>query len=165
MAGRCVFSDRLSGGGYWHQEWHSKYGGLTVRGLLSALGIDSDAVAIDRARDYPVVNGFTAELELQACRIDELATQSFEIIVANIDRNTILEILPEFSRFRSSATQLFLSGLLVEDGSDIVERFTFSGWTQQAMREREGWIALHFYVSSSARSFSGSDSRNVMRAR
>jgi len=119
-------------------------------GALSALGIDCDAVAIDCAKDYAAVNGFTKELDLRPCRTDELADQSFEIIVANIDRKTILEISPEFSRFRSSATQLFLSGLLEEDASDIVEQFTSQGWTQEAIREREGWIALQFRVSSSA---------------
>jgi ribosomal protein L11 methyltransferase len=119
-------------------------------GVLSALGIDNDAVAIDCAKDYAVVNGFTKELDLRLCRTSELADQSFEIIVANIDRKTILEISPEFSRFRSSATQLFLSGLLEEDASDIVEQFTSLGWTQEAIREREGWIALQFSVLSSA---------------
>jgi len=118
-------------------------------GALSALGIDLDAVAIDCAKDYAVVNGFAKELELRACRIDELADQSFEMIVANIDRKSLLEIAPEFSRLRSSATQLFLSGLLEEDESEIVEQFTSHGWTQQGLRKREGWIALQFGVLSS----------------
>jgi ribosomal protein L11 methyltransferase len=95
------------------------------------------------------VNGFAKELDLRPCRTDELADQSFEIIVANIDRKTILEISPEFSRFRHSSTELFLSGLLEEDAPDIVEQFTSWGWTQKAIREREGWIALQFRVSSS----------------
>ncbi len=119
-------------------------------GASFALGIDCDPVAIDCAKDYAVVNGFMNELDLRSCRTDELADQSFEIILANIDRKTILEILPEFSRFRSSATQLFLSGLLEEDASEIVKQFTSQGWTQEAIREREGWIALQFRVSSSA---------------
>ena len=118
-------------------------------GALSVLGIDNDVVAIDCAKDYAVVNGFAKELDLRPCRTDELADQSFEIIVANIDRKTILEISPEFSRFRHSSTQLFLSGLLEEDAPDIVEQFTSRGWTQKAIREREGWIALQFRVSSS----------------
>ena len=118
-------------------------------GALSALGIDSDAVAIDCAKDYAMANGFTEDLDLRACRIDELANQSFEVIVANIDRNTILEILPGFSRLRSSGTQLFLSGLLEEDGFDVAEQLTSHGWAQQAIRAREGWIALQFGVVSS----------------
>ena len=119
-------------------------------GALSALGIDCDAVAIDCAKDYAVGNGFGKELDLRPCRTDELADQSFEIIVANIDRKTILEISPEFSRFRSVATQLFLSGFLEEDASAIVEQFMSQGWTQRAIREREGWVAIQFRVSSSA---------------
>jgi ribosomal protein L11 methyltransferase len=117
-------------------------------GALSALGIDNDAVAIDCARDYAEGNGFGNELALRCCRLDELADQTFEIIVANIDRKTILEISPEFLRLRSSATQLLLSGLLEDDAADIVEQFTNQGWTQEALREREGWIALQFRVSS-----------------
>ena len=119
-------------------------------GALSALGIDHDVVAIDCAKEYAEVNGFTKELELRSCRINELADQTFEVIVANIDRKTIVEISPEFSRFRSSATQLFLSGLLKEDEADIVKQCTNQGWTQETIREREGWIALQFCVSSSA---------------
>jgi ribosomal protein L11 methyltransferase len=119
-------------------------------GALYALGIDNDDVAIDCAKDYAVVNGFTKELDLLSCRMNELREQSFEIIVANIDRKTILEISPEFSRFRSSATQLFLSGLLKDDATEVVEHMTRHGWTQQAIREREGWIALEFHMSASA---------------
>ncbi|MDH5564715.1 MAG: 50S ribosomal protein L11 methyltransferase [Nitrospirota bacterium] len=117
-------------------------------GALSAVGIDLDAVAIDCAKGYAVVNGFANELILRTCRIDELADESFEIIVANIDRKSLLAIASEFSRMRSSATQLFLSGLLEDDESEIVDRFTSQGWTPQAIRKREGWIALQFGVSS-----------------
>ena len=119
-------------------------------GALSALGIDTDAVAIDCAKEYAEVNGFTESLDLRACRTEDIADQPFDIIVANIDRNTILAISPEFSRFRSSATQLFLSGLLEEDECDVVKQLSGHGWIHQAMRECEGWIALQFCVASSA---------------
>ncbi len=115
-------------------------------GALSALGIDNDPVAIDCAKDYAVANGFTNELDLRACLTSELVDESFDIIVANIDRKTILDITPEFSRFRSSTTQLFLSGLLEDDTTDIVAAFKSHGWVHQALREREGWIALQFRV-------------------
>ena len=133
-------------------------------GALSALGIDHDPVAIDCAKEYGLTNRFTNELDLRCCRIEELAGQTFEMIVANIDRKTILDITPEFSRLRSSRTQLLLSGLLDEDEGDIVEQLKRYGWVQQAIRAREGWIALQFVVASLGSSSSGSDSRNVMSA-
>jgi ribosomal protein L11 methyltransferase len=119
-------------------------------GALSALGIDLDPVAVDCAKEYAAMNGFTDELALRCCQIDDLAPQTFDIIVANIDRRTILEISQGFSRLRFSATRLFVSGLLKEDEFEVVEQLTNQGWTQEAIREREGWIALQFGVMSSA---------------
>jgi ribosomal protein L11 methyltransferase len=119
-------------------------------GAMSALGIDLDPVAVDCAKEYAVINGFTDKLDLQCCRMEDLPPQAFEIIVANIDRRTILEISPGFSRLRSSTTQLFLSGLLQEDEFEVVEELTNQGWDQKAIRERDGWIALQFGVASSA---------------
>jgi len=118
-------------------------------GARSALGIDCDPVAVDCAKDYALMNGFGEELELRCCEIGDLAAQAFAIILANIDRKTILEISSKFSRFRSFSTQLFLSGLLKEDESEIAEHLRKEGWIQKAIREREGWIALHFGVMSS----------------
>ncbi|MEX0830232.1 MAG: 50S ribosomal protein L11 methyltransferase [Nitrospirales bacterium] len=119
-------------------------------GARSALGIDVDPVAVDCAKDYAAINGFRDELVLRCCQIDEVAPQTFDIIVANIDRRTILAISQGFSRLRLSATQVLLSGLLKEDEFEIVEHMTNQGWTQKATREREGWIALQFGVMSSA---------------
>jgi len=119
-------------------------------GALVALGIDNDPIAIDCAKDYAVINGFSEELDLRGCRIEELVSHPYEFILANIDRKTILEISSGLSRLRSSETQLFLSGLLEEDESDVVERLTRHGWAQRAIRAREGWIALQFGVASSS---------------
>ena len=116
-------------------------------GAISALGIDVDPVAINCARDYAQVNGFEDDLVLRSCQLDELEDQYFDIILANIDRKTILEISPEFLRFRAFGTQLLLSGLLEDDRSEIVDHFVSQGWNHYAVREREGWIALQFGMS------------------
>ena len=118
-------------------------------GALSALAIDNDPVAIDCAKNYAAINGFENELELRCCQIEELIIQSYNIIMANIDRKTLLGLLPELSRFRSAGTQLFLSGLLEEDAAEVVEQLMHHGWTQYAIRTREGWAALQCCGGSS----------------
>ncbi len=118
-------------------------------GAVSALAIDCDPVAIDCAKEYALINGFADELDIRCCRIDDLTPQAFEVIVANIDRKTILSISPNLRRFRASSTQLFLSGLLQEDEAEITDRMTTEGWRQKAIRERDGWIALQFGVRPS----------------
>lgn len=113
-------------------------------GAFSALGIDLDPIAIECAKDYAVMNGFSEELDLRCCQMGDLVSQPFDIIVANIDRKTLLEISSDFLRLRSIDSKLLLSGLLEEDECDVVEEFTGHGWVRQAIRVREGWIALQF---------------------
>ena len=118
-------------------------------GAVSALGIDCDPVAIDCAKDYGVNNGFSNVLELRCCRLEDVPNQTFAVILANIDRKTILSLVRGLSRFQGPATQLLLSGLLEEDEVEVVERVQELGWVLRAVRTREGWLALHFGVGSS----------------
>jgi ribosomal protein L11 methyltransferase len=111
-------------------------------GATSALGIDVDSTALDCAREYAEVNRFKKELELRCCRIDTLPTQSFDIILANLDRNTLHHIHEEFVRMRGPQTQLVVSGLLEEDELEMVLRLEAQGWVRQKVRRRDGWIAI-----------------------
>ncbi len=118
-------------------------------GAVSALGIDCDPVAIDCANDYGVINGFSDLLELRCCCLEDVPNQPFAVILANIDRKTILSLLGELSRFQGPGTQLLLSGLLEEDEKEVVDRVQELDWGLRAVRKREGWLALHFDVRSS----------------
>ena len=144
----------------WLEDWtwapHSRVLDVgTGSGILSmialrlgaefALGIDYDAVAIDYAREYAALNGFAQEeLELQCNVLQDLKPQGFDIIMANIDRQTILDLSTELTRFRSPTTQLVLSGLLEEDESDIREMLKQCSWKWQATRRCTEWIAIQF---------------------
>ncbi len=96
-------------------------------GASSALGIDHDATAIACARDYAMMNDFKGELQFVDGQITEVAEKGYTVIVANLDRRTLLSLCPHFSRFRSTKTSLYLSGLLCEDESDIRAVFQKEG--------------------------------------
>lgn len=128
-------------------------------GASSALGIDLDATAIACAREYAMINNFKEELELLNTQMTELDQKSYAVIVANLDRRTLLFLSPYFSRFCSPKTTLYLSGLLCEDESDIRAVFQREGWTHQSTRMRDGWIAIQLGVASPVSSSSGCDSK------
>lgn len=123
-------------------------------GATRALGIDLDATALDCAREYAAVNKFTDELELRCCPTDALPTQAFDIILANLDRKTILHVYGEFLRMRGQHTQLVVSGLLEEDEAEIVPRLEVQGWVRGSVRKRDGWIAIQLAVAPSGSSSS-----------
>lgn len=124
-------------------------------GATSALGIDVDATALDCAREYVVANKIQEKLELYCCQISTLPAQSFDVILANLDRKTILQVYFELSRMRGPHTQLVVSGLLEEDESEIVQRLDEQGWVRRSVRRRDGWIAIQLAVASPVSSSSG----------
>ncbi len=119
-------------------------------GAARVLGIDVDAIAISCAKEYAQVNGFQEELELRCCGVEGVTPSIYEVLLANIDRNTLLEILPACSDFRGGNTQLILSGLLQEEEEEMIRFVESQGWNWQESRTDEGWLALHFKVDPSS---------------
>ena len=111
-------------------------------GATFALGIDNDSVAIECAKEYAKANAFGDELEFRTLTLEELRSEPFHLILANLDRRTLLDQARQFQRVNSDRTVLLLSGILQEDQDDIVQAFEHSGWKLAEVREREGWLAL-----------------------
>lgn len=124
-------------------------------GATTALGIDVDTTALDCAREYAAVNNIQEELTLSSCQLAMLPDQLFDVILANLDRRTILQVMVYFSRMRGLHTQLVLSGLLEEDESEIVGQLEGQGWLRRQVRRRDGWIAIQLGVASPGSSSSG----------
>jgi ribosomal protein L11 methyltransferase len=124
-------------------------------GSTSALGIDVDATALDCAGEYAEANAFNDELEFRCCSTAALPDQSFDVILANLDCKTILQVYVEFSRMRGPRTQLVVSGLLEEDESEIVHCLAAQGWVRRSVRRRDGWIAIQLEGVSPGLSSSG----------
>ncbi|GJL66711.1 MAG: ribosomal protein L11 methyltransferase [Nitrospirales bacterium] len=111
-------------------------------GATSALGIDHDAVAIDCAKDYAQVNQFGVELELRTLDIQALPDESFDMIIANIDRRTLLAGCQSLTRVSSTNTDLCVSGILVDDQREIVAHYMKHGWCSVEVKRRDDWVSL-----------------------
>ncbi len=109
-----------------------------------ALGIDNDSIAIECARGYARDNEFFSELEFWCGQIVDLPPQSFDVILANIDRRTLIQVAPDLLSFGRPNARLLLSGLLLEDVPEVIEIFTKYGWSYVATRTQEEWGALCF---------------------
>jgi len=121
-------------------------------GAASALAIDNDPVAIDCAREYAAANGFGPELDLRVATLQDLPKaedRPCTLILANLDRNTLLGNLEWFRSPLQRGVRLVLSGLLVEDRGDIAAAFEGIGGVVVAQREREGWLALEVLAPES----------------
>lgn len=111
-------------------------------GSKEILAIDIDEWSIENARENinrNKCNKIAVELSSQ------LPTQLFDIILANINRNVILEYLAGLKSILSDANSLLLlSGLLVTDQEIIVEACVKQGLILLNKLERNNWISLLF---------------------
>ncbi len=114
-------------------------------GAAAAVGVDFDAVAIDCARDYAQVNGFDSRLTLGVGNAQaQQPHDTFEptLVLANLDRQTLLAAAEPLCTYASGGARLLLSGLLVEQRTEIESAYAARGVYVKAFRERDGWLAL-----------------------
>jgi ribosomal protein L11 methyltransferase len=113
-------------------------------GASYVLGVDNDDWCIENASENIVVNN-TQSIEIQKVN-DANLNKKFNIIIANINKNIILDNLAFLAEATVPGGVVLLSGLLVEDEPEIEAACTAIGWKHQETRTRNNWIALHYGV-------------------
>ena len=113
-------------------------------GASYVLGVDNDDWCIENASENIVVNN-TQTIEIHKVN-DANLNKKFNIIIANINKNIILDNLAFLADATVPGGVVLLSGLLVEDEAEIEAACAVLGWKHQETRTRNNWIALHYSV-------------------
>ena len=113
-------------------------------GASYVLGVDNDDWCIENASENIAVNN-TQTIEIQKVN-DAKLNKKFNIIIANINKNIILDNLAFLADATVPGGVVLLSGLLVEDEAEIEAACAVLGWKHQETRTRNNWIALHYSV-------------------
>lgn len=108
------------------------------------LGVDNDDWCIENASENIVVNN-TQSIEIEKVN-DANLNKKFNIIIANINKNIILDNLAFLAAATVPGGVVLLSGLLIEDEPEIEAACAALGWKHQETRTRNNWIALHYSV-------------------
>ena len=92
-----------------------------MMGALSIEALDTDPYAVNNTVENIVLNSCT-RIKVHEGSIKELKNQPlFDLIVANINRNVLLEEIGTYSRYLSSGGKLILSGFYTYDCEVIVK--------------------------------------------
>jgi len=113
-------------------------------GAVDILAVDNDDWCIENASENIVVNN-TQSVEIHKVDNAKL-NKKFNIIIANINKNIILDNLAFLAEATVPGGVVLLSGLLVEDEPEIESACAALGWKHQETRTRNNWIALHYSV-------------------
>jgi len=111
-------------------------------GAASIEATDIDDWCIENSLENFGLNNIEAPVHLGDIFTTTLLRNSFDIILANINKNVLLKEMPEYSKLLVPGGQLFLSGFYEQDAEDIqnhAARYNLS-LTKSVSKER--WAAM-----------------------
>ncbi len=108
-------------------------------GASRVVAVDIDDWSIENAGDNISRNDCSNILLQQSGKI---TGGKYDIILANINRNILLDHVDALTASLKSGGLLLLSGLLVEDEAEISKAYMPKGLKLEARSERNNWIAL-----------------------
>lgn len=115
-------------------------------GASEAVGYDIDEWSVDNARHNAVINQvddrFTSLLG-DASILQEIEG-SFDLVMANINRNILLADMPLMHQKMAPGARLILSGFYTADIPMLTEKATSLGMTLIAQQEDNDWACLVF---------------------
>jgi ribosomal protein L11 methyltransferase len=112
-------------------------------GAKRVVAVDNDDWCIENASENISINGCNS-IDIQ--KVDKMTSGThYDIILANINRNIILDNLNALYHSIAGDGQLLLSGLLTSDETDIINACNMLGMKHKKTLERNGWIALWFF--------------------
>lgn len=112
-----------------------------MMGAGRSLAIDYDEQSIKCATDCLALND-TIGIDLKTATIDQVTDAPFDIVLANINRNVLLETVTDVYRLTASGGSLVLSGLLRADEAMITELYTTAGFIKKNVCIRNEWISM-----------------------
>ncbi len=111
-------------------------------GASRVLAIDNDEWAVRNAND---------NLDKNNCRFItvkkgglEALTGTFDIILANINRNILLDQIPAYGNYMIKSGRLLVSGFYDEDLEAIREKAQEAGFSLSGSGSRNNWVAALF---------------------
>ena len=113
-------------------------------GAQEAIGYDIDEWSVDNARHNAVINQIDNRFTslLGDASILNKVEGTFDLVMANINRNILLNDMPQFvSKMNADAT-LILSGFYTDDCQTLIEKAQTLGLTLQQQKEDQKWACL-----------------------
>ncbi len=106
-------------------------------GCREATGVDNDPQAITATLENARVNGVAD----QVFATSNAEGQQFDIVIANILANTLIQLYPEISHCCKPGARLAMSGILA-DQADAVEAVYAQGFRDFTRTQQGDWVLL-----------------------
>jgi ribosomal protein L11 methyltransferase len=113
-------------------------------GAEKVIAFDIDEWCYDNGIENTKLNYVSGIVEIRKCELKEIAEKDFDLIIANIQKNILLELAEGFKQRISNNGILILSGLLEMDREAIKEKYSDVGFSEIDYLQMNDWIGIAF---------------------
>ena len=116
-------------------------------GAIKAIGVEIDPYSAENALEAIQANNVSDNSDIYAGGVElisatGMAHRSYDYILANINRNTLLSDMDSYANNSYDGTLLHLSGFYLDDVDKVLERAKDCGYFLVSQSSKEGWIHL-----------------------
>lgn len=112
------------------------------RGALFVDAFDIDEWSVTNGAENLLTNN-CPQVRLRQGTIRTLDfDKTFDVVLANINKNILLDEMPEYARSIRPGGHLLLSGFYIDDAADLIHAAEPYGFAEQRREVRENWCAL-----------------------
>ena len=115
----------------------------SMRGADPIVAIDIDQWAYDNAIENLRLNN-VSNVDVEIGGAELLGKQTFDVILANINRNILLNDIQHYFKVLNKGGTLYMSGFYVEDIPLIQAECEKFGLTYVQYKEKDNWAAVKF---------------------
>lgn len=105
-------------------------------------GFDVDPEAITVAEENATINCVGDEIELEVNRLSSYAGRQFDVVVANLTADVIIPLAGEFPEVIKPGGMLIVSGILTEQGDEVLEALRSEGFEMIEAKPDGEWVTF-----------------------
>jgi ribosomal protein L11 methyltransferase len=111
-------------------------------GAESAVGYDTDPLAVDAARANAERNGQGGRFEVRPGSLPDGAQERFPLVLANLVAALLVDLAPRLAAHLARAGVLVAGGIIAGRAGEVVQAFEAAGLTVTDTRDDGEWVAL-----------------------
>jgi len=111
-------------------------------GAEKVIGFDIDDWCYDNGIENTLLNNVNEKVAIQKCELKDIQEKDFDLIIANIQKNILLELADGFIERLKPNGILLLSGLLEMDREAINEKYSAVGFIDIDYLKIDEWIGI-----------------------
>jgi len=113
-------------------------------GAKKVIAFDIDEWSFENGIENTKLNQVEEVVEIKQCELNYITEDNFDLIIANIQKNILLDLADGFKERIKQNGVLILSGLLEIDREQIVQVYSDLGFKEIDCMKLEEWIGIVF---------------------